>query len=508
MTRPKREFELKLALTSEEFAQLAASPRLSPKTAKRPEETLRSVYYDTPDHRLHREGLSLRVRDTGRGYIQTLKADTELKDGLSNPIEIEAGVSGEHPDLSRIRDKRLRRRLRKMVRGSSLTQVFETVVHRKTFKVQKRRSVIEVALDKGEARAKGRRIEIREAELELIRGNPADLLEAAQELMSGSAVHLSPTSKAELGYRLLAKPAPRAAIEPRRARKVELKKGYTCGEAFAAIFRSAGQQIVENRIAVLESDEPESAHQLRIGLTRLRSAHRALQAVINSPSFAALDSDAKTIARAVGRLRDADVLIEAIYAPVARVASGRPGMNALHRQLRAHRMAMQRATRQTLQEEAWSRLLLSLTLWPAMLERDPFMQGLAKLFARKALQKGWKKVRTSGRLVQTLEPVERHKMRRALKKLRYMSEFFAPLYDRRAVRPFIKKLKELQEIFGYVNDVSMAEMLHDIADVQRHGVECAGAVGYVLGAHEAKAAEVWESAPERWNDLESVGPFW
>ena len=79
----------------------------------------------------------------------------------------------------------------------------------------------------------------------------------------------------------------------------------------------------------LETDIAEGAHQLRVGLTRLRAAHRALEPLLDTPAFHQLEDDARAIARAVGELRDADVLIEDIYAPVAGAVPDQQGFDAL-----------------------------------------------------------------------------------------------------------------------------------------------------------------------------------
>ena len=52
-----REFELKLALSEDDFKRLIAHPRLSDPQLERSEKVLKSIYYDTPD---------LRLRDLGR----------------------------------------------------------------------------------------------------------------------------------------------------------------------------------------------------------------------------------------------------------------------------------------------------------------------------------------------------------------------------------------------------------------------------------------------------------
>jgi triphosphatase len=505
-----REFELKLALNKDELNRLLAHPKLSDPHLERSEKVLKSVYYDTPDFRLRDLGVALRVRDDGEGFVQAIKSGGAVENGVSNPVEIEATIDSSEPDLERVSDKRLRRKLSKAVTGSSLAPAFETVVTRTSFRLKTGDGLVELALDRGEARAKRRKAPIREAELELLEGDPKALLEIAQELFAGQAVQFSSMNKAERGYRLLLKiPETRPELAPARAKPPLIASDQTCGAAFAAIFRSAREQIVENRTVVLETEIAEGAHQLRVGLTRLRAAHRALKPLLDTPAFNQLEDDARAIARAVGELRDADVLIEEIYAPIAGAAPDQQGFDALLCALQAHRDVMRDRARRCLESELWSRLLLSLALWPAMLEADASLrqQSIAD-YAQRALKKRWKKISKCGRAIKRLEPEEKHKMRRSLKKLRYMTEFFAPIFSSKEVKPFVKQLRTLQDVFGYVNDVRMAEQLGAIATERGEGQECVLAAGIVLGAHEERAAEAWTHAQEEWRRLKSRGRFW
>jgi len=504
-----REFELKLALSEGDFERLIAHPRLSePQIAS--EKVLKSVYYDTPDLRLRDLGVTLRVRNDGKSFVQTVNAEARVVNGISNPVEVEVQIDSPEPQLDLIGDKSLRRKLAGALSGSTLTRAFETVVTRTSYKRGKGDSLVELALDRGEARAKRRKTPIREAELELIKGDPGVLLGICEELFAGHAVHLSPMSKAERGYRLLLKiPEARPEITPAKAKQADVKSGQSCGAAFAQIFRSAAAQIIDNRTVVLETDQAEGAHQLRVGLTRLRAAHRALKPLLDTPAFHQLEDDARAIARAVGELRDADVLIEGIYAPIAGAVPDQQGFDALHRALRVHRAAKQDSARQCLRGEQWSRLLLSLALWPAMLKSAPSLQGQSiDDYAKQALKKRWKKIAKCGRAIGRLETEEKHKMRRSLKKLRYMTEFFSPIFPSKDVKPFVKQLKALQDVFGYVNDVRMAEQLRTIAVEHGEGPDCAAAAGIVLGTHEERAAAAWTDAQEEWRQLKSQDRFW
>jgi CHAD domain-containing protein len=144
-----------------------------------------------------------------------------------------------------------------------------------------------------------------------------------------------------------------------------------------------------------------------------------------------------------------------------------------------------------------------------MLETDPSLQQQSiEDYARKALKRRWKKVASCGRAIDRLDPDDKHKMRRSLKKLRYMTEFFAPVFSSKEVKPFVKQLKTLQDVFGYVNDVRMAEQLPTIAAERGTGPDCAVAAGIVLRTHEEKAAEAWTHAQEEWRRLKSRGRFW
>ncbi len=505
-----REFELKLALSEGDFERLIAHPKLSDPQLERSEKVLKSIYFDTPDLRLRDLGVTLRVRNDGKCFVQTVKTEAGLENGISNPIEVEAQVESPEPQLERIGDKSLRRKLSGALSGSTLTRAFETVVTRTSYKLGTGDNLVELALDRGEARAKRRKTPIREAELELIKGDPEVLLGLSEELFAGQEVHLSPMTKAERGYRLLLKtPEARPEIVPAKAKQADVKSGQSCGAAFAQIFRSAAAQIVHNRTVVLETDQAEGAHQLRVGLTRLRAAHRALKPLLDTPAFHRLEDDARAIARAVGELRDADVLIEDIYAPVAGAVPDQQGIEALHRALQSHRAPKQESARQCLQGEQWSRLLLSLALWPAMLETNPSLQHQSiDDYAKQALKRRWKKVSKSGRAIERLELEEKHAMRRSLKKLRYMIEFFAPIFPSKDVKPFVRQLKALQDVFGYVNDVRMAEQLRTIAAERGKGPDCAVAAGIVLGTHEERAAEAWTHAQEQWRRLKARGHFW
>ena len=503
-----RELELKVELSKSDVDRLAGEFAagdlgIGPAATKE----LRTVYFDTPDHDLRVAGVSLRLRRQDGGWLQTVKVDQHIEGGVSNPIELETFVEEERPDVGKIANKKVRRVVEKAGTGTSLRAVFETVVQRTTRNIKVQDSEIELAVDNGEVRAGHQRQDLREAELELKAGSGEDLLLAAEKLLAGHELKLSTQSKAERGYRLaLGKKG--GSTEPEKARPARISRKDNCRKALSSMLDSAVRQVQVNRRAVLETDDPEAAHQLRIGLRRLRSALRVLRPLVDRASLRSFERCARDMGRRVGRLRDADVLFSGIHAPVEAAAADKTGFSELHEALVRNREATSADVRQVLSGPQWTKLQLYLTLWPRTLEESDDLNKPITKHARKVLAKVWKKPAKLGRRLHRLDSAQRHEMRKALKELRYQAEFMVPLFDKREGKQFIHQLKVLQDVFGYINDVRMAPRLIDIQQERQAGSDAARAANYALGHHDAEAAHVWRRAGKAWRQLERSPQFW
>jgi inorganic triphosphatase YgiF len=504
-----REFELKLELTREELQRVNEHPALRGLTVGEPTtRTLRSIYFDTPDQRLRQAGVSLRLRFDGDKWLQTVKADGRVTRGVSQPLEHEAALPNSELDLEAIADAKLRRDIKRLTRGSLLEPVFETLVTRTARRLYTDQGELELALDEGVVRAGTTENPLCEAELELKSGAADGLLQVAAKLFASEPIRLAQTNKGERGYNLVLGRAERGP-RPVRAETAPLARGAICGEALAAFVESATRQIMANRSVVLETEDPEGAHQLRIGLRRLRSALAAFRPVHDTQSTREMSDHARTLARAMGDLRDADVLIDAVYAPVAGVIRGHAGLQPLKAALLAHRAEKRELARTALTDRRWSALQLYLALWPGAIEEGDGLGRPLAGFADEAVDAAWKRVVKLGKRIDALDREERHEMRKSLKALRYALEFFESLYAPGDVRPFLKELKKLQDIFGYVNDVETAGAIERIVE-ERCGEsrEAQRAAGYVIGWHAAKAAQSWDHAKKSWKELKKTGPFW
>jgi CHAD domain-containing protein len=132
-----------------------------------------------------------------------------------------------------------------------------------------------------------------------------------------------------------------------------------------------------------------------------------------------------------------------------------------------------------------------------------------KAFARHALNKRWKKVGKHAHGLETLTAEQRHKLRKELKKLRYGVEFFSSLFPAKRVDPFLKRLKKLQTVFGDLNDAVTIRAILKAADIPNTGDPPAQhAIGWMIGASQARAEFGWTNAKALWRDLEQTRLFW
>ena len=237
------ELELKIELTRDQLQRMRWHPALGDLAAGEPvTRNLRSIYFDTPDHRLRALDISLRLRSDGERWLQTVKAGTAVCNGVSNPLEMEVAVERPEPDLELIDNRKVRRKVEKAIARSILEPVFETVVERTTRHLQSADGELELALDEGTVRAGGAENAICEAELELKSGAPECLLHMAAKLFGAEPVRLSESSKAERGYSLaLGRTNGHAHADPQRGVLPRLEQDHTCAEAFALIVQSASR---------------------------------------------------------------------------------------------------------------------------------------------------------------------------------------------------------------------------------------------------------------------------
>jgi len=497
------ETELKFELDSDMLEKLRGHPALAAAAgAKR----LRSVYFDTPHHDLKNSGVTLRVRETDDGYIQTVKRRQGA--GLFDRNEWETAVAGVRPDLEAIRRTPVAGVLNGD--GGKLAPIFATIVDRRICLWRQGDALVELSLDEGEIAAGEQHEPIRELELELKEGAPSALFSLARDLAREAPMRLSFDSKGERGYRLAGHDGA-AAI---KAERTALSAQMTAGEAFHRVLHSTLSQIAGNAQLLRRSRMPDALHQTRVGLRRLRAALVAFKPIVADEVFPQVRAETKWLAGELDEARDLDVFLHDTFAPAESAAEEDAAIAALGVRLRhAQADAYDRAVA-ALDSPRFAALLLDVAAW---VEVGPWTLGAADrrdqpaaAFGAASLSHLHHKVCKAGKHLDELDPPTRHKLRIKAKKLRYAAEFFGGAFGHKAERrrrAYLAALKALQETLGQLNDISVARTLGPRFVGQRSG-DLAFTAGLIVGRREREEPALVKASVAAFETFANVRPFW
>src|SRR5215813_14937354 len=308
---PPREIELKLDVPVHNLPRLTDSSVLkgASKSAAKP-VSLVSVYFDTNELQLRQKGLSLRVRRIGHHHVQTIKQENNENAALFARGEWQHDVRAKRPDLNAARDTALAPFLDKKLRRA-LKPVFETHVRRKVFQIRSGPSEIELSIDKGKVEAGQKSSPLCEVELELKRGQAADLFKLAKMLAHEVPVQLAVKSKANRGYALLTaeKAAPVKVVPVAFAPESDVQR------AFQIIVRACLHHLVANQSLMLGGNA-EALHQMRVAVRRLRAAISLFSDMLADPQTETLKSELKWITDELGPAREFEILLKHVARPV------------------------------------------------------------------------------------------------------------------------------------------------------------------------------------------------
>ncbi len=477
---------------------------------------LENVYYDTADRRLRAKGLAFRVRKDGRKYQQTLKSN-DAGGLVAYRGEWQTPLASAEPDLTLLPIE-ASEVLGGLVTGDELCSLFATKVRRQSRRLTTGNhgaaGLVEVALDLGAIEAGGRRQPIAEIELELIEGSPAALYDLALDLDAHTPLQIETRSKSVRGYAL-------AGDEPptwHKAPALALKPRATVDDAMQTILRACLHHWCINEAAALDGRDPEGVHQMRVALRRLRSAGSVFGRLIAPERRSWLADGAKRIIGALGPARDWDVFLNESLAPLSAARPQDPNLVELRRAAEVERQQGYQGARAAIGAHDYTRFLLELGRWieaggwrEQATERGAAWFGRPIVdFADHLLRKRYRKALELGEGFAGLPPAERHRLRIALKKLRYTTEFFQELYGKKRTGSYLAALKELQDTLGHLNDVSVAETLTG-GLIGRAGA-APGALalssGMVLGWLARGVAEVEPATRGAWKRFVERKPFW
>ncbi|MEX3918499.1 CHAD domain-containing protein [Paraburkholderia sp. BR10872] len=205
------------------------------------------------------------------------------------------------------------------------------------------------------------------------------------------------------------------------------------------------------RVTALDT-EPETMHQLRVALRRLRTLLWAWRPLLGRARIEPQRAFLKRAASAAGEVRDWDIAVALLGTDGGALANGH--LAPVRQEAREH-------ARQTLSAADLKHALRDmLHEVNRALNTSPRRTPLKRLArervraARRSLAKRMRRARSAKRR----DYASWHEVRKGAKRLRYLLEFFGSILPRRENRG-MKSLKKLQDRFGKLNDAVASEHL-------------------------------------------------
>lgn len=499
------EVEVKLSCPKSLIANLPDFDALAGANWRARPQRMVSTYFDTESDDLYRSGMLLRLRRTGTRRIMTLKWNLEDQNVFSRG-ESEVVVESDEPNVD-LFPPETAATVTAAMKSQALVARFETRVRRKIAELRRDDALVEIAVDDGEIVAGNYRAPITECELELKDGDPVALYVLAERL-TGSGLILNPVQKSQRGYHLIRqeKPTEKKASHPK------FDPAASIEDAIRVITENTLGQFIDNWPALIDADRPESVHQMRVALRRLRAALKQFERALPNTGFERFREVAKRLANEFGPARDQDVFIALVNEGPRASFPAEASFESLLSIFEERRLDSYRHAKEVVSAPETSRFVLELQAfvsargWRNRLptEQLPKLGTPARDFACETLERLYQRARKLGKSITHGNPEARHELRIALKNLRYCAEFFGSLYDPRKGAKFIKSVGALQDALGEHNDAATALNLlgRDPLAMQSR------AEGIILGwcAREISAPDVY--LKEAWESFKSARCFW
>lgn len=267
------------------------------RTANAPAQMLEAVYYDTPDLRLLRAGITLRRRTGGNdaGWHLKLPVGGRTREEVRLPLDAAPTpleVPGELASLVRARS-----------RGAALMPVATVSTRRQTLNLLDAAGHVlaEVADDRVSARREQGAAAAdswREVEVELAEGDNA-LLMAVDDVFRKHGLH--PSGRSAKLQRVLATAETTLRPPP---------DPMTGAPAHAVVIGYVAAQAEEMAALdpMVRRFRPDSVHRMRIATRRMRSTLRTFGAVLRPDATEHMSAELKWLGDALGQVRDTEVL--------------------------------------------------------------------------------------------------------------------------------------------------------------------------------------------------------
>jgi CHAD domain-containing protein len=456
------------------------------------QDNLKAIYFDTPDLRLARSGVTLRRREGGPDAGWHLKVPA----GPDARTEHHARL-GDEPD-------RPPAELVDLVAGILRGATLGPVAHISTARRRRRlldgggQVLAEVTDDRVTGQPTGSAaVDWREIEVELAEQTDAELLDKIEARLLRSGLTRS-ASGSKLGRVL--------EVEPDRPAPITRKS--SAGDVVLAYLREQAEILVQQDIGVRRG-AADAVHQLRVASRRTRSALRVFGKIVDRDCTRQLEEDLRWLAGKLGPARDLEVLEERFRKAVADLPDEWV-LGAVNTRLTRHftpaRAKADQAARKALNTSRYFRLrdaLDELLATPPLTER-------ARRRARKELPRevgrAYRKLaRRERAMADTPAGPERdtatHRVRKTAKRLRYATEAVVSAVGKPAKRTR-KRAKALTKVLGEYQDGVVARIpLRQLGIAAHQAGDSSFTYGLLAGAEWAETRRLADEIEAAWQRL-------
>ena len=277
--------------------------------------------------------------------------------------------------------------------------------------------------------------------------------------------------------------------------------------ALRLIVSACRDDLIEHRHSVLAGGDAEGIHQTRVALRRLRAAfsmfHPAIENEGEQRQVRALAAEAKWLAAACAPARDLHVFLTETVEDLP------PAIDKVGKRLARSHLERARAALSGARFAAFDHQLT------CFIGQTPAAAGhRIDDFGRAVLDQRHHKVMHRGRKLEKLGRTRLHRLRIAIKKLRYAADFLQPAFATQpfasdAAKAYIEATTRLQSALGALNDRAVAgQMVADIAVAAQPTEDVDGPLRKLArqaGAGDKRRRRRLERA---WKDFRKAEWFW
>jgi CHAD domain-containing protein len=452
---------------------------------------LETVYYDTPDLRLARWGVSMRYR-AGEGWTLKLAAPlakapaagAAAPGGLLERTEITFQGSAKRPPPEAIAV------VRAYVRNAELVPVARlSTIRRRVRLVDPAGARLADVVDDEVSVRDGRRVAARFREIEVevtgSNGNDAIVAPLVLRLRGAGAGAPDPTPKhlRALGPR---------AMEPPEVAPQPVSPDSPAKDVIRSVLADAVAALLHNDPLVRTSSDPEAVHQARVATRKLRSHLRTFGPLLEPEWSDPLRSELAWLGMALGSVRDREVLLERLRErakslPPADLRSATSLLHLLEVEIDVLRTKLLAEMDTPRYIDLLDRLVAAAQAPATLPDADQAASAVLPLLATGP----WRRLRSAVRqLPERPTDPELHRIRILAKRARYAAEAVAPVVGAGA-EAFARAAAKLQTVLGEHQDSVTAQ-------AWLRGAGVSGRRAFVAGELIAMEHLVAEEMRKRW----------